>query len=675
MIRLPALMVSSVSAGERDCYRDSAGRLYFTEMDSYYHVRLAENYADHGSLGNSTDDEGRPWDDMSYAPDGRSADYQPAIVMISIFLWKILGLFVKLPVSSVCFWTGAVVSVLAAIPAYFLGLRITNRIGAAAAALITVCGSYYVSHTVPGFYDTDMFVALCTLLSVLCITEALRAEEGKWKQRISWSAAFALSMGLYSQCWSQYIYYFLIDIVAAILYVLILLIARRHPRREAAALGMCAGFTVTVMLGLGNTAFFQSILGTVNSGKVFSAAGNSFPNVFVSIDELQKPVWLAGGFRSLFLGYAPGYGKISVAGGIGGLPVIAAAILAVIVLLKRALSKKTEDRSLMYFLFFTIWALLCLYGTKMAVRFTEHLAVPVAMLAGTGLGWTVQYMDKRTEAGAEDRKASRKALTAILFAAVTAPSVIGSLMIAGLNIPSVSDARADAAAWIKDNTPEDAVIASWWDYGYYYEEATGRACLFDGGSPSGLRATLVGHALSCSDQKMSERIIRMLALSGDRPVMRLSELAGSDEKALKILYGILPETKDAAEQTLTADLGFKPDDAAEIASLTHPEEDRDVYLVLSSDMLDTYRWIDYFGNWDFSGKSKLPDAEVRLVLKGSGTSAEPVMKQLPQSFDGSVFSSLFENGGTTDCFTELYEADDGICTVQVWKTAGDNAAE
>ena len=37
----------------------------------------------------------------------------------------------------------------------------------------------------------------------------------------------------------------------------------------------------------------------------------------------------------------------------------------------------------------------------------------------------------------------------------------------------------DALDWIKNNTPKDAVIASWWDYGYWISTMGERASLAD----------------------------------------------------------------------------------------------------------------------------------------------------------------------------------------------------
>ncbi|MEE8423943.1 MAG: STT3 domain-containing protein [Thermodesulfobacteriota bacterium] len=39
----------------------------------------------------------------------------------------------------------------------------------------------------------------------------------------------------------------------------------------------------------------------------------------------------------------------------------------------------------------------------------------------------------------------------------------------------------EAMTWIKDNTPEDAVMFAWWDYGYWFQAVAERASIADGG--------------------------------------------------------------------------------------------------------------------------------------------------------------------------------------------------
>jgi len=43
----------------------------------------------------------------------------------------------------------------------------------------------------------------------------------------------------------------------------------------------------------------------------------------------------------------------------------------------------------------------------------------------------------------------------------------------------------DSMFWLKENTPEDAIISHWWDYGYWTQAIAERASVQDGGKPGG----------------------------------------------------------------------------------------------------------------------------------------------------------------------------------------------
>ena len=48
----------------------------------------------------------------------------------------------------------------------------------------------------------------------------------------------------------------------------------------------------------------------------------------------------------------------------------------------------------------------------------------------------------------------------------------------GTNNPPTND-WLETLEWIKNNTPQDAVIASWWDYGYWITTMSDRTTLID----------------------------------------------------------------------------------------------------------------------------------------------------------------------------------------------------
>ncbi|RME55035.1 hypothetical protein D6777_01885, partial [Candidatus Woesearchaeota archaeon] len=66
--------------------------------------------------------------------------------------------------------------------------------------------------------------------------------------------------------------------------------------------------------------------------------------------------------------------------------------------------------------------------------------------------------------------------------------------------PSFNPQWQQAMKWVKENTPEDAVFAHWWDYGYWVQTGGRRATLSDGGNAFGGinhfigRHVLTGHS-------------------------------------------------------------------------------------------------------------------------------------------------------------------------------------
>jgi len=74
---------------------------------------------------------------------------------------------------------------------------------------------------------------------------------------------------------------------------------------------------------------------------------------------------------------------------------------------------------------------------------------------------------------------------------------------------TVDDYR-DAYWWLRDNTPEDARIMAWWDYGYQITAIANRTTIADGNTWNHEHIALLGRALT-SPEKEGHRIARHLA--------------------------------------------------------------------------------------------------------------------------------------------------------------------
>ena len=157
--------------------------------------------------------------------------------------------------------------------------------------------------------------------------------------------------------------------------------------------------------------------------------------------------------------------------------------------------------------------------------------------------------------------------------------------------------------WIKNNTSNNTIITSWWDYGHLFTSEADRAVTFDGSSQNSPRAYWVGKALLTSNETLSVGILRMLASSGDLGPLTLDNYTNNSGKSAEILNNILGIDKDAALSVMTVNYGLTQEQAQNIVQYTHPDNPAPQVLITSSDMVGKAGWWSYFGSWNFTSNN------------------------------------------------------------------------
>ena len=106
-LRAPAADLPSMDNELKAQYVDSSGLPYFSEMDSYYNLRLTQDYADHGFVGDEIIN-GSEWDMHRYAPDGNQINYELGIVYLTNWLHDVANSFFggNYSIKEIAFWTG-----------------------------------------------------------------------------------------------------------------------------------------------------------------------------------------------------------------------------------------------------------------------------------------------------------------------------------------------------------------------------------------------------------------------------------------------------------------------------------------------------------------------------------------------------------------------------------------
>ncbi len=149
--------------------------------------------------------------------------------------------------------------------------------------------------------------------------------------------------------------------------------------------------------------------------------------------------------------------------------------------------------------FLLIWLILGLAGARTAVRLIFFLAPVTAIFGAYACTTTLSWAKKQ-----QKRAIRIVVITAaiyLLFSTTLAFST--AAMNNAENIGSKYTVQWQKAMdWVQHNTPEDAVFAHWWDYGYLVQTGARRATISDGGNARGAINYFTGrHLLTETDDK------------------------------------------------------------------------------------------------------------------------------------------------------------------------------
>ena len=766
-LRAPAADLNLLPNEIKGDYVDSSGLPYFSEMDSYYNLRLTENYVNSGHVGDIDYGNGTQMDMHRYAPDGNVINYELGIVYITSFLHDIVNQYLgSHGIREVAFWTGAIVASLAVIPAFIFARRLTNDFGAITATLIIVLAPNYFAHTFPGFFDTDMFYYIFSLFFIFFFVECIRTDNLALK--VIYAILSIISIGLFSISWTGYIFYVGLMGIFAVVYLIACFIFNVGEDNQdqysnkliwfihqkellSIILLLVIGFVgLAAFRGIdGVTGIFGNLLGLLSLQSTARVVGG-FPNVLISVAEMQMPNLLGAGMGSAFLANSNG-----VVNGIGGISVLFAGLIVLYVLVSRVFklrkitqrntntkskpskanrvsaSKKIDDKNkfklslgqlssfgstqdeisqtkritILYACLFLVWTLVTILAVTRGSRFITTIVLPFGLMTGIFVGYVTDYFKnklkndniltvivivcaalaaypltqinliyglillvvllavglasihlKQNKAADTSRVPIKNYIAVVLVVlALVSPTVCGAYITSNQVVPGTSDPMWNAMTWINENTENNTVITSWWDFGYLFEIAADRQVTFDGGSQSGDRAYWLGQAMTTSDLQYSAGIFRMLDTSGTKPQQDLYNFTGDYGKTTDILKEILPMTAQNATNTLVNTYHLTNEQAQQVVNGTHPANPRPVMFVASSDMLQKAGWWSYFGDWNFTNQSSqnynyyVPTKQVTVEPNSVGKL--PLLNQ-----SGLLVNAVIQRGQGNNSTTAYTEA-------------------
>ncbi|XP_046857887.1 dolichyl-diphosphooligosaccharide--protein glycosyltransferase subunit STT3A-like [Xenia sp. Carnegie-2017] len=523
------------------------------EFDPYFNFRTTKFLTQEGFYNFHN------WfDDRAWYPLGRiiGGTIYPGLMVTSAVLYNVMHFFnITIDIRNVCVFL-ALFSSFTTIVTYHMAKELKDEgAGLVAAAMISVVPGY-ISRSVAGSYDNEGIAIFCMLLTYTLWIKSVKTGS------VFWSTFCALAYFYMVSSWGGYV--FLINLIP--LHVLALMVTGRFSHRiyVAYCTVYCLGTILSMQISFVG---FQPVQSSEHMA-AFGVFGLCQIHAFIDYVRakltpaqfavlFKSAVLLLGGGALLVFGVLTATGKISPWTGRfyslldpsyakNNIPIIASVSehqpttwssfyfdLQILVFmfpvgLYYCFSSLSDAN-----IFIIMYGVTSIYFAGVMVRLMLVLAPVMCILAGIGISSLLSRYMKNLDIARREKKPSKKTstdssypmknematgmvllMTLFLLSytfhctwvtseAYSSPSIVLSARQHDGSRVIFDDFR-EAYYWLSQNTPEDAKIMSWWDYGYQITAMANRTILVDNNTWNNTHISRVGQAMSSTEDKAYE---------------------------------------------------------------------------------------------------------------------------------------------------------------------------
>jgi dolichyl-phosphooligosaccharide-protein glycotransferase len=570
--------VEQITNQIKSYYQDESGQTYLLAIDPYHYYRQAQNVLDNGHVGDELVD-GKPFDNHMLAPNGKetSNDFHS---VIGAYAHKISSLFGNDSLMKTMFILPLIFAALSTIPLFFITRKIGGNLGGTIAASILAIHSAFLSRTPAGFSDTDAYSIFFPLVIIWLFLESFTTTNKKNKM-ISGVLA-GLFSGIFAFAWGGW--WYVLDFILASMGIYFIYLLIKH-KKEVFKKIKTKNLVKTMVYFIGSSALFVTLftsfgtfLGAFKSpiDIVFlkeAAKSTLWPNVYTTVAELNA-ISIPGVISNL-----------------GGKLFFAIATIGILLIL---LKKNKKQLDIKYGILMVVWFIGTLYTTTKGIRFIMFM-VPV-FAAGIGI-FSAKAYNFITNWSEKELKIKKKLVSALLIIIIILsfiPLIKSANISSKQQAPSMNDAWYGALTKIKEETPENTIITSWWDFGHWFKAIADRAVTFDGASQNRPPAHWVGKILLTNDENEAIGLLRMLDCGGNDAYNLLLEEIEDPLTTKSTIDEIVLLDENSARTILNQHL----EDPEKILEKTHCSAPPAVFIT-SEDMVAKSGVWAHFGSWDF----------------------------------------------------------------------------
>ena len=473
-------------------------------------------------------------------------------------------------------------------------------------ALFFLMAPIFIRRSIYGWYDNDPYNTFFPLIILTSLFIGLR-RLGRPKEILKWALTCAGLITLYAFFWQGWVYLLSVLFLsgAAILgYSHFILKNLNETKSLFLFFGIILLSTfIGIGTGFGFSEFFTLFKEGAKALENFTNPQLSlWPSIFISVGELRKAT-----MKDI----------LDLTGGGFYFGVAALGVLVYIWRMFKEPQRHDPLRCIVLVVFFVSSFII----TLGAQRFALLCLIPMSLLFPVGLQAMfdqikLPLLEKRLKGHwfIFTKRWVPVVLTGLL---AVIPVTTGLTQIRSLLTPIFNSTWEKALLKIKNETPPESIVNSWWPPGHFITAIAERRVTFDGATLNVPQAYWMANVLLASDEKTSLGLLRMLNNSANQAAEFLQSSGLPLSQAVMFLKTVTKMNRQDAKQYLSPYL--KEDQIQTLLKFTHAPAPPS-YIFLYNDLIENNLTLSFVNRWDFSlieALNKNPNALKKIPKRHS----------------------------------------------------------
>lgn len=569
----------------KDRYQDENGQTYLMELDCWHLARYVDDVTQHGFPGDEIVD-GKKKDNLMLAPNGSFLLWDDFLLYFSAFLYNVFSFFKRMPLFAFLFYLPLLFIIFFVVALFLFTYKNTGPLGAYISCLVVGLAPIFIPRSCAGWFDKDILNLFFPIMVVW--TYPMIYETDTFKKRLIWLMLASFLVGLFCFTWTQWWFIFLIIILYELCSCAGNLLSFQWKKDKDRLPSFKRHFICLVVFIIVSIFWVLIFSGSrpliflynqVRDAIVLSKplVASIWPNVYSTVGELRR-VQMNEIVRS-----------------VGGPLIFIPSFFCMIIISIRNLSSQVyrgyrRSSTIILIIWFITMFFACLQG----IRFVMFLTVPLGIFLGWLLNDLYYYFNS-----INIRRIRYEGL--IMVGVISIALSMGILNkannVAKGIFPLMDDTWYKVLNIVKNNTPKNAILNSWWDFGDWYKVVSRRRVIFDGQSQEGPQARWMGRVILSQDEKEAIGILRMLNNGGNKAFEVMNEYIKEPLKTVLLLESLLVLEPEEAKERLRE---FLPEEGIQKVMKLLFDKPDPAYFIVEYTMLSKMPAISYLGNWNFS---------------------------------------------------------------------------